>query len=148
MAGSIMAVFKSTLLTQLQAASGLSGTQVSYSDPGEAMRRECVFLGDIDSGTQVPETFSTGSRRRVEDFVLEVIVAVQGKPTAAAAETRAVALANAVDGVIADDPQLGGSISALTFCEVEGMSMTTNEAGVDGPHCIINIRVHAKARLA
>ena len=81
MAGSIMVTFKEALLTQLQAAAGFSGVQVVYADPGEAMRRECVFLGDIDSGTQVPETFSTGTRRRAEDFTLEVIVAVQGKPT-------------------------------------------------------------------
>jgi hypothetical protein len=147
MAGSIMATFKSTLTTQLQAASALSGVQVSYAEPGESMRRECVYLGDIDSGSQEAESFSTGTRRRIEDFTLDVFVAVQGKPTAASAETRAVALANAVDAVIADDPQLGG-LASLTFCEVDGMSMTTNEAGVDGAHCVVTVRVHAKARLA
>ena len=147
MAGSIMVTFKEALLTQLQAAAGFSGVQVVYADPGEAMRRECVFLGDIDGGTQVPETFSTGTRRRVEDFTLEVLVAVQGKPTASSAETRAVALANVVDDVVANDPQLGG-LASLTFCEVEGMSMTTNEAGIDGAHCVVTIRIHARARLA
>ena len=147
MAGSIMASFKSTLLTQFQAASGFSGVQVSYADPGEAMRRECVYLGDIDSGSQIPESFSTGTRRRIEDFTLDVFVAVQGKPTSSSAEVRAVALANVIDDVVANDPQLGG-LASLTFCEIDGMSMTTNEAGIDGAHCVVTIRIHAKARLA
>jgi hypothetical protein len=147
MAGSIMASFKSTLLTQLQAASGFSGVQVSYADPGEAMRRECVYLGDIDSGSQIPESFSTGTRRRIEDFTLDVFVAVQGKPTSSSAEVRAVALANVIDDVVANDPQLGG-LASLTFCEVDGMSMVTNEAGVDGAHCVVTVRIHVQARLA
>ncbi len=147
MAGSIMASFKSTLLTQLQAAGGFSGVQVVYADPGEAMRRECVYLGDIDSGSQTPESFSTGTRRRIEDFTLDVFVAVQGKPTASSAEVRAVALANVIDDVVANDPQLGG-LASLTFCEVDGMSMVTNEAGVDGAHCVVTVRIHVQARLA
>ena len=147
MAGSIMASFKSTLLTQLQAASGFSGVQVAYAEPGESMRRECVYLGDIDSGSQTPESFSTGTRRRIEDFTLDVFVAVQGKPTPSSAETRAVALANVIDDVVANDPQLGG-LASLTFCEVDGMSMTTNEAGVDGAHCVVTVRIHVQARLA
>ena len=147
MAGSIMATFKSTLLTQLQAASGFSDVQVAYTEPGESMRRECVYLGDIDSGSQVPESFSTGTRRRIEDFNLDVFVAVQGKPTASSAETRAVALANVIDDVVANDPQLGG-LASLTFCEIDGMSMVTNEAGIDGPHCVVTVRIHAQARLA
>ena len=146
MAGSIIASFKALLLAQMQAASSLNGLQITYGDPGEAMRRESIFLGDVDSGTQTPESFSTGARRRVEDFTVDVILAIQSKPTPQTAEARALVLVNAVEQILVDSPQLGGSIAALQFCEVEGMSMTTNQA--DQPNTVCTIRIHAKARLA
>ena len=73
--------------------------------------------------------------------------AVESTYLTAVSPTRAVALAKVIDDVVANDPQLGG-LASLTFCEVDGMSMVTNEAGVDGAHCVVTVRIHVQARLA
>ncbi len=106
MAGTIMATYKARLLTQLQANSTLSSLQVTYAEPGQSQRREAVFLGDIDNNTHIPESLSSGRRRRIEEFSCEVFVQVSSKPTPQTCEARAVELANAVETVVADDPQL------------------------------------------
>ena len=54
-------------------------------------------------------------------------------------------LADAVETVIVEDPQLG-NLSGLLWCEVASMAMTTVETG-DGPLTTITINVQAKARL-
>ena len=66
MASTTIYEVKADLLTNLQAASALSGVQVTYGDPGGAARRESIFLGDVDSSNQIPESLSTGRRRRIE----------------------------------------------------------------------------------
>ena len=144
MAGTIIADFKARLLTQLQANATLSAIQVSYGDPGGAQRRECVFLGNIETDDHVPESLAQGRRRRREDFTLEVFVEVSSKPTPQTCEARAVALAQAVETVLADDPQLN-NLSQLMFCQLRSMSMTTVEA--DAPVCTIRMLIEAKARL-
>ncbi|MDG2351714.1 MAG: hypothetical protein P8L35_02715 [Acidimicrobiales bacterium] len=67
MAGSTMYAVKSALLTKLQADSTLSSIQVTYGDPLDAMRRECIYMGDINSGIISPESFSTGIRNESLD---------------------------------------------------------------------------------
>ena len=62
-----IADFKARLLTQLQANATLSAIQVTYADPGGAQRRECVFLGNIETDDHVPESLAQGRRRRRED---------------------------------------------------------------------------------
>ena len=106
MAGSIMSTYKARLLTQLQASSDLSSVQVSYAQPGLNQRRESVYLGDIETNTHTPEALASGRRRRIEEFTCEVFVQVSSKPTPQTCEARAVELANAVETVLADDPQL------------------------------------------
>ena len=144
MAGTIMATFKGRLLTQLQANSTLSSLQVSYGDPGGAQRRESVFLGDIETNDHVPESLSTGRRRRIEEFTLEVFVEVSSKPTPQACEERAVELARAVETVLADDPQLN-NLDQLMWCQLQSMSMSTVQA--DAPVCTIRMLINANARL-
>jgi hypothetical protein len=145
MSGTIMATFKASLLTHLKANGTLSTVQVTYADPGGAQRREAVFLGDIETNNHIPESFSTGRRRRVEDFTLEVLVEVSSKPNAQACEARAVALADAVDTVLADDPQLS-DLAGLMYCQTTNMTMTTLES--DAPVCTIRMLIQAKARLS
>ena len=147
MSGTLMASFKSQLLTKLQANGTLSSLQVSYGEPS-APRRECVYLGDIINNRHSPESLSTGRRRRIEEFEVEVFISVNSKPRSQPqdSETRAVVLADAVETVIVEDPQLG-NLSGLLYCEVSSMQMSTVETG-DGPLTIITINVQAKARLA
>jgi hypothetical protein len=144
MAGTIMATYKARLLTQLQANSTLSSLQVTYAEPGQSHRREAVFLGDIDNNTHIPESLSSGRRRRIEEFSCEVFVQVSSKPTPQTCEARAVELANAVETVVADDPQLN-DLSQLMWTQLRSMSMTTVEA--DQPVCQIRMLIDARARL-
>ena len=147
MAGTIMASFKAQLLTELQAHSTLSSIQVAYADPGGAARRECVFLGDISNNQHDPESISSGRRRRIEDFDLEVFVFVNSKPRSSPqdCEARAIVLADAVEEVVADDPQLS-NLTGLLYCQVSEMSMSTVETG-DGPATTVTLTINAKARL-
>jgi len=139
---------KSTLLTKLQADATLSAIQVTYGDPGGAARREHIFIGDVTAGGQDPESLSSGRRRRIESYTLDVLVSVQSKPQGLQEnEERAIVLASAVEDVVADNPTLS-SLDGLMFMECAGMSVTSNEAGVDGPHSQITVHFAVKARLS
>jgi hypothetical protein len=78
-----------------------------------------------------------------------VSVAVQSKAAGLQeAEQRAVTLASAVENVIADYPTLSDSVTGLLFIECSGMSMSSSEAGIDGPRVLITVHVTVKARLS
>ena len=148
MASTTIYSVKSTLLTKLKADSDLSGIQITYGDPGQAARREFIFIGDVTAGGQDPESLSSGRRRRIESYTLDVIVSVQSKPQGLQEnEQRAIVLASAVENVVADNPTLS-SLDGLMFIECSGMSVTSNEAGVDGPHSEITVHFQVKARLS
>ena len=148
MASTTIYSVKSTLLTKLQADSTLSNIQVTYGDPGGAARREHIFIGDVTAGGQDPESLSSGRRRRIESYTLDVIVSVQSKPQGLQEnEERAIVLASAVEDVVADNPTLS-SLDGLMFMECSGMSVSSNEAGADGPHSRITVQFAVKARLS
>ena len=148
MASTTIYSVKSTLLTKLKAESDLSGIQITYGDPGGAARREHIFIGDVTAGSQDPESLSSGRRRRIESYTLDVIVSVQSKPQGLQEnEQRAIVLASAVENVVADNPTLS-NLDGLMFIECAGMSVTSNEAGVDGPHSQITVHFAVKARLS
>ena len=148
MASTTIYSVKSTLLTKLKAESDLSGIQITYGDPGQAARREFIFIGDVTAGGQDPESLSSGRRRRIESYTLDVIVSVQSKPQGLQEnEQRAIVLASAVENVVADNPTLS-SLDGLMFIECSGMSVTSNEAGADGPHSQITVHFAVKARLS
>ena len=146
MASTTIYEVKAALLTKLQADATLSAIQVTYGDPGGAARREHVFIGDVTAGGQDPESLSSGRRRRIESYTLDVIVSVQSKPQGLQEnEQRAIALASAVENVVADNPTLS-SLDGLMFIECSGMSVTSNAVGVDGPHSPITVHFAVKAR--
>ena len=148
MASTTIYEVKAALLTKLQADATLSAIQVTYGDPGQAARREFIFIGDVTAGGQDPESLSSGRRRRIESYTLDVIVSVQSKPQGLQEnEQRAIVLASAVENVVADNPTLS-SLDGLMFIECSGMSVTSNEAGVDGPHSQITVHFAVKARLS
>jgi hypothetical protein len=144
-AGSIISNYKAKLLTELQANSTISAVQCSYADPGGSQRREAIFLGDIETDDFIPEALAPGRRRRRESFTCELFIEVSSKPTAQTAEARAVELANAVETVLADDPQLD-NLSQLMFTAVRSMSMTTVQAD-QVPVVTIRMLLDAEARL-
>ena len=148
MAGSTMYAVKAQLLTLLEANSTLSAIQCSYGDPGEAMRRESIFMGDVNSNVHTPESLSSGRRRRLEDYTVDIEVFVQSKAAGQQeAEQRALVLANAVEDVLADYPSLDDGVTGLMFVQCSGMSMSTAEAGIDGPRVQVTVHVDVKARL-
>ena len=149
MASTTIYEVKAALLTKLKADATLSAIQISYGDPGGAARREHIFIGDVTAGGQEPESLSSGRRRRVESYRLDVLVSVQSKPQGLQEnEQRAFVLASAVEDVVADYPPLGDSGTGLMFLECAGMSVSANEAGADGPHSVITVHFEAKARLS
>ena len=149
MASTTIYEVKAALLTKLKADSTLTVIQVTYGDPGGAARREHVFIGDVTAGGQDPESLSSGRRRRIENYTLDVIVSVQSKPQGLQEnEQRAFVLASAVEDVVADYPTLSDAVTGLMFMECAGMSVSSNEAGVDGPHSLITVHFTVKARLS
>ena len=149
MAGSTKYAVKAKLLTLLQANATLSSIQVTYGDPGEAMRRESIFMGDVDSNVHTPESLSSGRRRRLEDYTLAVEVFVQSKAAGQQeGEQRALVLATAIEDVLADYPTLDDGVTGLMFVQCSGMSMSTAEAGIDGPRIQVTVHVDVKARLS
>ena len=149
MASTTIYEVKAALLTKLKAASDLSGIQITYGDPGGAARRAHIFIGDVTAGGQEPESLSSGRRRRVESYRLDVLVSVQSNPQGLQEnEQRAFVLASAVEDVVADYPTLGDSVTGLMFLECAGMSVSSNEAGADGPPSLITVHFEAKARLS
>ena len=149
MAGSTMYAVKAQVLTLLAADSTLSSIQVTYGDPGEARRRESIFMGDVNSTLHTPESLSSGRRRRLEDYTLDIEIFVQSKAAGQQeAEQRALVLAHAVEDVLADYPSLDDGVTGLMFVQCRGMSMSTAEAGIDGPRIQVTVHVDVKARLS
>ena len=146
MAGTTMYAVKAALLPKLQA--DISDVQITYGDSGGAMRRESIFMGDIESNTQTPEAFASGRRRLIEDYTVDVHVAVQSKAAGLQeAEERAVALATLVENVVNDYPTLSGAVTGLMFIECSGLSMSSAEAGVDGPRVFVTVHIRVKGKL-
>ena len=145
MAGTTMYATKAALLGKLQ--DDISGVQITYGDSGGAMRRESIFLGDITSNEQTPQAFASGRRRLIEDYTVDVHVAVQSKTNLQEAEERAIALATSVENVINDYPTLSGAVTGLMFIECSGISMSTAEAGVDGPRAFVTVHARVKGKL-
>ena len=147
MAGTTMYAVKAALLPKLQA--DISNVQITYGDSGGAMRRESIFMGDITSNDQTPQAFASGRRRLYEDYTLEVHISVQSKAAGLQeAEERAVVLATAVENVCNDYPTLSGAVTGLMFIEPTGISMSTSEAGADGPRVFTTVHIRVKGKLA
>jgi hypothetical protein len=141
-----MYAVKAALLTKLQA--DISNVQITYGDSGGAMRRESIFMGDIESNTQTPEAFASGRRRLIEDYTVDVHVAVQSKAAGLQeAEERAVALSTLVENVVNDYPTLSGAVTGLMFIECSGLSMSSAEAGADGPRVFVTVHIRVKGKL-
>lgn len=112
---STVPAFLDSLLAQI--GSELSDVQVSSAWPGpNATENESVFIGDsIDNWNVEIPTMKAGRKQRQETYSLtvEAWVAVPGElrqDSAAAARSRAIELIDALDSLLADDPDLGEPI--------------------------------------
>lgn len=114
---------KTALVAQLQLRSGLSGVQVSYGWLGLAQLGESITLDPPDdqaqpAGARIP-TLKAGRKGREETFtVVASIQVARGGQNAAAAEAtelRGFELLAEVDGLLADDPSLGGAVVGPTL---------------------------------
>lgn len=147
MAGSIMVAFKSKLVSELAALPSMTGVKLSYGDPGENALKETIWCGRILENEHEPVALKAGRRRREENFTLEVYVDVTGtRLTHERAESRAVALGQALEEYLADNPKLDDSVTGLLFAVVSGMELVTLQT-TDGPSTRLTVSIDVKGRL-
>lgn len=98
-------------------AAALPGVQVSPVWPGpEATEDETVFLGDsVDNWDVAIPTAKAGRKQRQEsyDVTVEAWVGKQGElreESATASRSRAIELIDAIDNLLADEPEIIASI--------------------------------------
>lgn len=140
-----MAAFKAAAKVALASHASLAGVQVAYGDPGGTGRRERLWLGDTEDGSQEPVALRSGRRRRDEEYVLSIHAEVIGSgKTPEATEARAVALATVVEEIVADSPTLG--VPNVLWALVSGQDMATSET-TDGPRTVITTRITIRGRL-
>lgn len=116
------------------------------SHPGNALRDEGIWLGDVRGSQEVPVS-RAGRARRQETYVLDVFVAVtRGGPRVKDAEDRAFALAGELEDVVADDLALG---QAQPFWATLGVweESTFWDEQRQGWGCTIRIELNVNARL-
>lgn len=140
-----MAALKASLKTELEARDGLSGVQVSYGQPGTQQRREALWLGATELGSQEIAAFRSGTQRRRESYELHVWVEVSSKRTPEDSEARAVALMGELEDLVAVDPKVN-DVPNLLFVFVNGMEMDTIE-GPEGPLTTIDVTLQCEGRL-
>lgn len=113
---------KAALVSQLAARAALAAVPVSYGWLGVATKGESISLDPPEDthtgGSRIP-TMKAGRKAREEEFtVVAAIQVVQGggnPRNAATTEARAFALLAELDGLLADDPGLGGAVAGPTL---------------------------------
>ncbi|MCA1569788.1 MAG: hypothetical protein LC798_05585 [Chloroflexi bacterium] len=117
---STVPAFKSALVAAL--AEALPGVQVAYRWPGPSTEDEGVYLGDW-SFTKEFAAIKTGRQPRMETYRLTVILqsftAARRPEDAAVADARVSEFEAALDGVLADDPDLGRIVRSARVAEGE-----------------------------
>ena len=144
MAGTTMAAAKSALKTMTSKAVG-AGVLVTYGDPGELARTECIYIGAAVDNSHDPVALRSGPRMRDEDYTVNIHVEVSSKGTPEATEARAVVLGTAIETAIAADPKLLNTTNVL-WAVVSGMSLDTSQTS-EAPRTVLEIAVTVKARL-
>lgn len=143
MAVSTMAAIKANLKALIVADAAFSGVQVTYGDAGGSARYERVWLGATEIGASEPPAFRSGKQRRRESYTLHVLVEVI-KPggTPEAVEARAIALASAVEDIVANDPKVSNT-PGLLFARCEGLELDTVEHA-EGPVSLVDVSIYCE----
>jgi hypothetical protein len=142
--GTTMADLKANLYDALKERPALAGVQLSYGIPKDA-RRELIWLGDTQpNGIQEIPSMKAGTKRRHEDYRLDVYVQViGGKPQHS--EKRACQLSAEIEDCLANDTTVGGTPN-LVWAVVSAMEMSTGET-TDGARTVLRIEITAKGNL-
>lgn len=127
MAGTNAAAFKLALVAALQAAPGLVGVQVVYSQASQrTVNREWVSLGEVKFVHSRTGTHGATRRTRTEVLAVEVLVQVrQMGTTPQDADQRAVAIGTVLEELLADDPTVGGAVPKGLYAVVAGGDLAT-----------------------
>lgn len=126
MAGTNAAAFKLALVGALQAAPGLVGVQVVYSQANQrTVLREWVSLGEAKFVHARTGTHGATRRTRTERLAVDVLVQVRqmGVPPEAA-DQRAVVIGTVLEELLADDPTVGGVVPKGLYGVVAGGELT------------------------
>lgn len=143
--GTTIVAFKAALLTQFKSDPAFRGVELSYGQrPGG--RKEQVWLGTTSMGTQRPAGIRQGTKRRHEDYELEIYVGVVGRPNPERNEARAMELVAAIEQVIANPDQITTPVPGLLWATVQDVEWSTAETS-EGPTTIVQITLNVRGNL-
>lgn len=147
MAASTAPAVKATLLTLLQADSGLSGVGITYADPGAEITQECVFYGRTIE-TEKPVEMGQRSQREAYDVEAYIYVAQDGNDPQAC-EERCWALVARLESVVRANNGPQGALTAVTpggWVVMAGTDMTPfiAQGGQRVAEALCRVHVEAK----
>jgi hypothetical protein len=121
-AGTNAAAFKLALVGALQAAPGLVGVQVVYSQANQrTVLREWVSLGEVKFVHTRTGTHGMTRRTRTELLTVEALIQVrQMGVLPEVADQRAVVIGTVLEELLADDPTVGGVVPKGLYGIVAG----------------------------
>lgn len=109
-------------------------------------------IGGIEDGSHEIPTMKAGRKARQEEYNLQIeIGAIRGGASVEAAETRALELFDALENMLAADPDLGiGSTVDYSglVCQMESFDLNAvYDAERSGWRAMMSLRVHVSVRL-
>jgi hypothetical protein len=140
-------VAQDALVALLRAASSLSGVTVDLGPPVGTLKAEQLWIsGDIKNWQDTPDVTTTSvASVREETFTIPVnIIVLQSTNTYKTVRDRALVLTAAVEGVIALNPTLSGTIMQASIASKE----LTDGAADQQRQVVVTLRVDCLAMLA
>lgn len=144
---------KARIITLLVARAGLSGVSVTYAWPGTSAAAEQMFFGETQAVDHEIANIRAGRKQRQETYDLGLVIQVL-KPgstalTASTVESRAFALAQEVENMLADDPTLaiGPPSGALQWAHVDSIESPVLVPFEKGWGAELTVRIRCHARL-
>jgi hypothetical protein len=135
---------RSALVALLEVA--LPDSQVSYGRPADAaLQRECVWVGAARGADRIP-VMKAGRKCREQSYSVQVIVWV-AMPSGQQddADARAFEVLTVIEGLVADDPSLGG-LDGLVHATA-GAWESVSDFAKEGPFASISFDVDCLARI-
>lgn len=146
---STVVAVRKQLVTQLTAAPGLAGVQISYAYRGtQKTAKEAIWCGFARDASVEIASLKAGRKRRDETYVQDLVVEVfKDGATQQDTDDRALALFAEVDGILADDPQLGFVAGEIHWAVMSGWDQVSGSTDT-GHACRFEIDITVKARLS
>lgn len=119
-AGSIRTATAQAVIATATAATDMLDVECALSYPGDESGRDAIWLDAIDGASEVP-TSRAGRSYRDDTFRLTWQIRTTDHDDATSAMGRVEQLAAAIDGMIADDPTLGG-LDGLLWASFAGLT--------------------------